>query len=338
VYVEIGSPKICAVCGAGVGEKRKLAVEEPGLGEGDLIHAPAETVGVQVGFEEARHLGFGHRAGETAVGVAVGGAAAAGGLAVRTQILHRRICRSAVRSELLGIEFGNHLLGHGLELIDAGAASFGLLGRAQGIMGDDQAVAGEAALGQPGLVEGEVAEGLDQFRIAPGGHGKDELEFAASLISQRREFTDILEAQEPAVGHQDDAQDGAGRAILLHITDAGLAAIGIEPEAADTANTGATEAPVEPAPKKGCGRTKAALTGADDAAPRKSREGTKQAIMITMLRRPEGATIAQISEATGWQFHTVRGAFAGALKKKLGLEVTSQKVEGSERIYRLPQV
>ena len=130
--------------------------------------------------------------------------------------------------------------------------------------------------------------------------------------------------------------DAEGRAILLRITEAGLAAIGIEPEAADGANTGATEGPVEPAPKKGRGRKKTAPTGADGGAPRKSREGTKQATMIAMLRRPEGATIAQISEATGWQFHTVRGAFAGALKKKLGLEVTSEKIEGGERIYRLP--
>jgi hypothetical protein len=43
----------------------------------------------------------------------------------------------------------------------------------------------------------------------------------------------------------------------------------------------------------------------------------------------------QIVEATGWQPHTVRGAFAGALKKKLGLEVTSEKI-GDERVYRLP--
>jgi hypothetical protein len=56
--------------------------------------------------------------------------------------------------------------------------------------------------------------------------------------------------------------------------------------------------------------------------------------MIAMLRRPEGATIAQIVEASGWQSHTVRGAFAGALKKRLGLEVTSEKVEGV-RIYRI---
>jgi hypothetical protein len=54
-----------------------------------------------------------------------------------------------------------------------------------------------------------------------------------------------------------------------------------------------------------------------------------------MLRRPAGATIVQIVEATGWQPHTVRGAFAGALKKKLGLEVTSEKAEGGERVYKI---
>ena len=54
-----------------------------------------------------------------------------------------------------------------------------------------------------------------------------------------------------------------------------------------------------------------------------------------MLRRKEGATIAQIVAATGWQPHTVGGALAGALKKKLGLTVISEKVEGGERVYHI---
>ena len=70
------------------------------------------------------------------------------------------------------------------------------------------------------------------------------------------------------------------------------------------------------------------------ATPR-SREGTKEALLIGMLRRPEGATIAQVIEATGWQAHTVRGAISGALKKKRGLEVTSEKNEAGERVYRI---
>ena len=68
---------------------------------------------------------------------------------------------------------------------------------------------------------------------------------------------------------------------------------------------------------------------------RKTRDGTKQAMMIELLKRPGGATLAEIVEATGWQAHTVRGAMAGALKKKLGLTVTSEKDEVRGRVYRL---
>jgi len=56
---------------------------------------------------------------------------------------------------------------------------------------------------------------------------------------------------------------------------------------------------------------------------------------VATIRRPEGATIDEIVAATGWQPHTVRGAFAGALKKRLGLTVTSEKVETRGRIYRI---
>ena len=70
------------------------------------------------------------------------------------------------------------------------------------------------------------------------------------------------------------------------------------------------------------------------AKPR-TRENSKQAEVIRMLQRPEGATIAQICMATGWQAHTVRGTFAGAFKKKLGLAIVSDKAPGSERVYRI---
>jgi hypothetical protein len=68
---------------------------------------------------------------------------------------------------------------------------------------------------------------------------------------------------------------------------------------------------------------------------RTSRENTKQAKLITMLRRAGGATIADLAKATGWQRHTVRGAISGALKKKLGLSVMSAKAEDGERVYRI---
>ena len=54
-----------------------------------------------------------------------------------------------------------------------------------------------------------------------------------------------------------------------------------------------------------------------------------------MLRRAEGATVEQIASVTGWARHTVRGAMAGALKKKLGLTITSEKVDGGSRTYRI---
>ena len=68
-----------------------------------------------------------------------------------------------------------------------------------------------------------------------------------------------------------------------------------------------------------------------DAAPRQ----TKQQIMIDLLRRPEGATIEEIANATEWQSHTVRGAMSGALKKKLGLAITSEMVDARGRVYRI---
>jgi hypothetical protein len=92
--------------------------------------------------------------------------------------------------------------------------------------------------------------------------------------------------------------------------------------------------PAATSAKRGRPKKSAAET-APPAAPRTTRDDTKQAQLIAMLRRKEGATIAQIVAATGWQPHTVRGAFAGALKRKLGLTVTSAKVEGGERTYRI---
>ena len=66
-----------------------------------------------------------------------------------------------------------------------------------------------------------------------------------------------------------------------------------------------------------------------------ARRGTKQAILIEMLRRPKGATIEQMTAKTGWQAHSVRGAISGTLKKKLGLPVATETVEGRGRIYRI---
>lgn len=125
-------------------------------------------------------------------------------------------------------------------------------------------------------------------------------------------------------------ETGDGHAVTLIATDAGLTAIGIEPEGATSAPAGADEAL----------STRAAQTAPSEPEPapksRTPRQGTKQAKLIEMLRAEGGATIDEIATVTGWQPHTIRGAMSGALKKKLGLEVTSEKVEGRGRVYSLP--
>ena len=106
-----------------------------------------------------------------------------------------------------------------------------------------------------------------------------------------------------------------GHGFTLIITDTGFAAIGVEVEPLKTKAQKSEPKPV--------------------TAERKIREGTKQALVIEMLRRPEGATIAEIVEATGWASHTTRGFFAGALKRKLGLAIDSDKDESRGRVYRV---
>jgi DNA-binding MarR family transcriptional regulator len=172
--------------------------------------------------------------------------------------------------------------------------------------------------------------------------------------------------------------DGGPERVV--ITSEGMAAIGVEAEgdgAPATADTGATAAEAgsaadAPAPAteangaampakrkgkgKGKGKAKAKATKSAPAASEPEaagepttkptpRAGTKQAQMIEMLKRPEGATVEQIAEATGWQHHTIRGAISGALKKKLGLTVEATRTrevgpnktgaKGSATTYRI---
>jgi len=156
-----------------------------------------------------------------------------------------------------------------------------------------------------------------------------------------------------------DTDGGPERVV---ITSEGMAAIGVEAEN-DKAPAGATEPDAAPtsadsaaAPAKGKSfREKAAkatpAAGEPEAAPGQPaakptpRAGTKQATMIDMLKRPEGATVEQIAAATDWQHHTILGAISGALKKKLGLTVEATRTrevgpnktgaKGSSTVYRI---
>jgi hypothetical protein len=169
---------------------------------------------------------------------------------------------------------------------------------------------------------------------------------------------------------------GDGGPERVVITSEGMAAIGAEADddtaegavLADTASTsaeteGAAEAPApasvadgakkraKTGPAKGKkARTTARATSEPETAGEPSpkptpRAGTKQAQMIALLNRPEGATVEQIAAATGWQHHTIRGAISGALKKKLGLAVEATRTrevgpnktgaKGSSTVYRI---
>ncbi len=113
-------------------------------------------------------------------------------------------------------------------------------------------------------------------------------------------------------------ETGDGHGTTLIVTDAGLLAIGTEPVVVKTVVAIREHAKAEPVAKRPT-----------------LRPGTKQAMLIAMLQRPEGAAISEIVAETGWQAHTVRGAISGALKKKQGLLISSERVTSRGSVYRL---
>jgi len=78
---------------------------------------------------------------------------------------------------------------------------------------------------------------------------------------------------------------------------------------------------------------KRAPKGAKQAAG--ARDGSKTAKVLDLLKRPEGANMIELLKATGWQAHSLRGFLSGTIRKKLGLTVTSAKLEGGERTYSI---
>ena len=122
-------------------------------------------------------------------------------------------------------------------------------------------------------------------------------------------------------------ETGDGHGTTLIATEAGLEAIGTEPVVASAVASVRKARPKQVAEQM-TDRT-------DTEKPVAIRAGTKQAQIIALLQRPEGASIAEIVEATSWQPHTARGMISGVLKKKLGLRITSATEEGRGTVHRI---
>lgn len=127
-------------------------------------------------------------------------------------------------------------------------------------------------------------------------------------------------------------ETGDGHGTTLIATEVGLAAIGIEPVVASTV-TNLRKVPLKlsPKPEEAPATTPYPAT----SKPVAIRAGTKQAEIIALIQRPEGASIAEIVEATGWLAHSARGLISGGLKKKLNLPITAEKVAGRGTVYKL---
>ena len=169
------------------------------------------------------------------------------------------------------------------------------------------------------------------------------LPLAKSLKVKGAALTRTLEAlcnkgllEEKRAGREDMSwrESDDSRRMMLLITDKGLQAINVEAAGKPKTQTNTTKTRTRKSRSHAGLNTASAAPTGNTASPG-PRPGSKQSLIIDLLRRKGGATIDEMVETTGWQAHSVRGAISGTLKKKLGLAVSSEKVEGGSRVYRI---
>jgi hypothetical protein len=146
----------------------------------------------------------------------------------------------------------------------------------------------------------------------------------------KKQLIKEVRAKREDTAWRDDEQHGR---MTLVVTPAAFAALGID--VADEATEPEPDATATPFAKAAAAPKGRRPTKSPEPTERRTRPNTKQAKLVAMLQRAKGATIDELAEALEWQPHTIRGAIAGALKKKLGLEVTSDKDEKRGRVYRV---
>jgi hypothetical protein len=195
--------------------------------------------------------------------------------------------------------------------------------------------------------KGEALRAIGRSAQRFGLTTDDVLAAAPGLLDGRLSAADFRVELHDLAGPDQTADSGQlGATAAQGDDDAG----DTRPEPTQPAEAAQEPATPEPAaeaaaPARRKARVKAKPAKAAPAEKPTPRTGTKQAQMIELLKRPEGATVEQIAAATGWQHHTIRGAISGALKKKLGLNVEAIRTrevgpnktgaKGSTTIYRI---